>query len=211
MTKADFWFRISFGFRISDFGFILTFHVSRTHHGSSGFPPIAPNGKYFRPMTTAPNSLQIREAGSPADLALIRELFLEYARSIEVDLCFQNFNQELATLPGRYAPPAGCLLLAFRENEAAGCVAVRGLEGGICEMKRLYMRPGFRRHGGGRLLAEAVIAAARRAGYRAMRLDTLSSMEAAIALYRSLGFRPIAPYYDNPSGLAVFMELDLRR
>jgi ribosomal protein S18 acetylase RimI-like enzyme len=181
------------------------------HRGSSGFPPTVPNGKYFRPMATAPNSLQIREAGSPADLALIRELFLEYARSIEVDLCFQNFNQELATLPGRYAAPTGCLLLAFRENEPAGCVAVRGLEGGICEMKRLYVRPGFRRHGGGRLLAEGVIAAARRAGYTAMRLDTLSSMEAAIALYRSLGFRPIAPYYDNPSGLAVFMELDLRR
>jgi ribosomal protein S18 acetylase RimI-like enzyme len=155
--------------------------------------------------------LQISPATSAADLALIRELFQEYARSIEVDLCFQNFNQELATLPGRYAPPGGCLLLAYSNREPAGCVGLRGLDGGCCEMKRLYVRPGFRRHGGGRLLAEAVITAARLAGYAAMRLDTLSSMEAAIALYRSLGFRPIAPYYDNPSGCAVFMELDLRR
>jgi putative acetyltransferase len=166
---------------------------------------------FFKPMELAPDSLLIREATSETELAIVRELFLEYARSIEVDLCFQNFNQELATLPGRYAPPGGCLWLACTEREPAGCAGLRGLDDGLCEMKRLYVRPGFRGRGGGRLLAEAAIAAARRAGYSAMRLDTLTSMEAAIALYRSLGFQTIPPYYDNPSGCAVFMELDLRR
>ena len=162
-------------------------------------------------MEPASHSLQIIDANSEAHLAIARELFLEYAAAIEVDLCFQNFNQELATLPGRYAPPGGRLLLAFNGAAPVGCVALRPIEAGLCEMKRLYVRPGFRGHGTGRLLAEEVITIARRIGYTAMRLDTLTSMEAAIALYRSLGFLPIAPYYDNPSGCAVFMEFALRR
>jgi ribosomal protein S18 acetylase RimI-like enzyme len=161
-------------------------------------------------MEPVSRSLQIIEANSNAHLAIARELFVEYATAIEVDLCFQNFNQELAMLPGRYAPPEGRLLLAFDAAAPVGCVALRPIESGVCEMKRLYVRPGFRGHGTGRLLAEEVIATARSIGYTAMRLDTLTSMEAAIALYRSIGFRPIAPYYDNPSGCAVFMELDLR-
>src|SRR5215475_6811417 len=98
-----------------------------------------------------PVTIQISDASSAGELAIIRELFLEYAHSIEVDLCFQNFNEELRTLPGKYAPPAGRLLLALVGSEPAGCVALRGLEGSICEMKRLYVRPAFRRRGTGRL------------------------------------------------------------
>jgi ribosomal protein S18 acetylase RimI-like enzyme len=136
-------------------------------------------------------------------------LFTEYARSLEVDLCFQNFSQELADLPGRYAPPEGRLLLAQANGEPVACVALRKIDAGICEMKRLYVRPAWRRYGLGGRLAKAVIEAARTCGYRCMRLDTLASMTAAIALYESLGFRRIDSYYDNPSSCAVFMELSL--
>lgn len=142
-------------------------------------------------------------------LPAVRSLFQEYAASLEIDLCFQDFAAELATLPGKYAPPAGGLLLALAEDSAAGCVAFRPLEGDFCEMKRLYVRPAWRRAGCGRELARTVIAAARATGYRAMRLDTLSSMKPAMALYESLGFQRIPPYYENPSPLAVFFELQL--
>src|SRR5215510_8667378 len=108
-----------------------------------------------------PNALQIIEAASKTELALTRELFLEYARLSNLDLCFQHFDEELAGLPGRYAPPDGRLLLAFFRGELAGCVALRGLDAGICEMKRLFVRPAFRKHGLGRTLAENVIAAAK--------------------------------------------------
>jgi len=148
-------------------------------------------------------------AHSSEHLATVRELFMEYANSIEVDLCFQNFNQELAQLPGSYAPPDGRLFLAAEGTTPAGCVALRKIENSICEMKRLYVRPAFRGKGAGRILAQAVIQAAREHGYHRMRLDTLSSMKEAIALYESLGFQRIPPYYDNPSPLAVFMELRL--
>ena len=148
-------------------------------------------------------------AHSSEYLGTVRELFREYANSLEVDLCFQNFNQELAQLPGNYAPPEGRLLLAAEGATPAGCVALRKIGDSICEMKRLYVRPAFRGKGAGRSLAQAAIQAARECGYQRMRLDTLSSMKQAIALYESLGFHRIPPYYDNASPLAVFMELRL--
>jgi ribosomal protein S18 acetylase RimI-like enzyme len=155
------------------------------------------------------STMQIFAAHSTGDLAVVRELFVEYAKAIEVDLCFQDFDRELAELPGQYAPPAGRLLLSTDGPNAAGCVALRKIGDGICEMKRLYVRPAFRRNGLGRALAVEIVAAARQIGYERMRLDTLSSMKAAIALYESLGFERIEPYYDNPNPCTVFMELKL--
>jgi putative acetyltransferase len=154
--------------------------------------------------------MRIIVAQSAEFLPAVRELFTEYARSIEIDLCFQSFDRELAELPGRYAPPEGRLLLAMEYEQAAGCVALRKLGDGVCEMKRLYVRPVFRGAGLGRALASSVVAAACAIGYERMQLDTLGSMTQAIALYESLGFQRIAPYYDNPGGCAVFMELKLR-
>ena len=152
---------------------------------------------------------QILPAASPEDVAEARALFREYAQGLGVDLGFQDFDRELASLPGDYAPPAGRLLLARVGDRIAGCVALRALEPGVCEMKRLYARPGFRGQGVGRALAHAVIAAGRAAGYARMRLDTLPSMTEAIPLYRSLGFRSIAPYRANPVPGTLFLELDL--
>ncbi|MGA3283452.1 MAG: GNAT family N-acetyltransferase [Verrucomicrobiota bacterium] len=154
--------------------------------------------------------MQITELDPLAPMSEIRGLFLEYANSIETDLCFQNLERELAELPGRYAPPEGRLLLARDGAQAAGCVALRKIGGGICEMKRLYVRPVFRRKGLGRALAGKIIAAAREIGYERMRLDTLAAMKEAIQLYESLGFRRIQPYYDNPDDSAIFLELQLR-
>jgi putative acetyltransferase len=140
---------------------------------------------------------------------IVRSLFKEYADSLGIDLCFQDFQEELATLPGSYAPPDGRLLLAFHNDQPAGCVALRPLEPGICEMKRLYVRPTFRSLGVGKLLAEQVISEARTVGYRRMRLDSLPSMTAALGLYRRLGFREIPPYRADPIEGAVFLELEL--
>ena len=154
--------------------------------------------------------MQILAAHAPEHLATVRALFTEYANSIEIDLCFQSFNRELAELPGRYAPPDGRLFLAMANDHPVGCVAFRKIDDGVCEMKRLYVRPAFRGQGLGRQLAEQTLVAGRQIGYVRMRLDTLSSMTPAIALYESLGFHRIPAYYDNPSGCAVFMELKLR-
>lgn len=140
-----------------------------------------------------------------------RQLFEEYAASLGIELCFQGFDEELAGLPGSYAPPEGRLLLGIRGGEIAGCVALRPLEPGVCEMKRLYVRPAFRSHGVGRLLAEQVIGEASKAGYRSMRLDSLPSMSKALQLYRRLGFRETSPYRNNPVEGAVFLELPLER
>jgi len=153
--------------------------------------------------------LALCQATSSVQLATVRALFLEYAASLEISLCFQNFEEELASLPGSYAAPSGRLLLALRDAQAVGCVALRPILDGVCEMKRLYVRPAWRHKGVGRTLASAILAAAVELGYKAMRLDTLASMKAAISLYRSLGFQTIPPYYDNPSDQAVFMEVAL--
>lgn len=153
--------------------------------------------------------MQLIQAHHAALVPAVRELFLEYVSATGVDLCFQNFDTELAELPGKYAPPEGRLFMAVANREHAGCVALRPLEKGVCEMKRLYVRPRFRGQGLGRSLASAVIAEARAIGYRTMRLDTLALMREAVALYRSMGFQAIAPYRYNPCADAIYFELNL--
>ncbi|HEX4304359.1 MAG TPA: GNAT family N-acetyltransferase [Rhizomicrobium sp.] len=144
------------------------------------------------------------------DLDTVVALFREYAASLDIDLCFQNFEDELESLPGAYAPPKGSLLLAEIDGKAVGCVAVRALHAtNFCEMKRLYVQDSARGTGAGRALAEGAVAEARRLNYDAMRLDTLSTMQAALTLYRSLGFKEIAAYYETPVGNTVFLQKDL--
>jgi ribosomal protein S18 acetylase RimI-like enzyme len=153
--------------------------------------------------------LTVAQAATDADIELAKTLFVEYADSLGFDLSFQDFDDELRNLPGDYARPKGCLLLATCQGRAAGCVALRPLEEKICEMKRLYVRPEFRGLGIGRALAQAVIERAGKVGYNYMRLDTVPSMAAARALYASLGFEPMGPYRYNPIEGAVFMKLKL--
>jgi putative acetyltransferase len=154
----------------------------------------------------------MRQARTAAQIEEARTLFLEYAKSLDFDLCFQGFERELAWLPGDYAPPEGRLLLAGVEGQAEGCVALRAQATGICELKRLYVRPQFRGKRLGRALVEAAITEARTIGYRGMRLDTIgSSMRNAVALYRLLGFKEIAPYRSNPIPGACYMELELKQ
>lgn len=155
--------------------------------------------------------IRIESAETPEFVATIRKLFVEYSESLEIDLCFQGFEEELAKLPGDYARPAGRLTLVFQGDEVVGCGALRPLASDVCEMKRLYVRPAFRGMGIGGAVIDALINSAREIGYQRMRLDTLPSMAGAIAIYRSLGFREIAAYRANPVPGALFFELDLRR
>lgn len=151
----------------------------------------------------------IVDASAPAHLDTVCSMFREYEKDIGFSLCFQGFEQELAALPGRYAPPAGRLYLLTDGGSAVGCIALRALEPGLCEMKRLYVRPSHRGRGLGRLLAERLIADARAIGYHIMRLDTLETWGPAVGLYRSLGFRPTARYNDDTDPHTLFMALDL--
>jgi len=144
-----------------------------------------------------------------ANLEEVRKLFAEYAASLAISLDFQDFDAELAGLPGDYCPPTGRLLIAVWNGHVAGCVAMRKLTDRVCEMKRLYVRPHYQGLKVGRALAESVIEAAKKMGYESMRLDTLPSMNRARSLYASLGFREILPYRHNPIDGTAFMELML--
>jgi ribosomal protein S18 acetylase RimI-like enzyme len=157
--------------------------------------------------------IRLIAADTPPLTAAAREIFREYASSLQVDLCFQDFDAELAALPGEYGPPGGQLLLALVDGELGACGAMRSLRdvdyANACEMKRLYVRPAFRRHGLGRALAQALLDEARRAGYSVMLLDTLDDMEAARGLYATLGFAEIPPYYFNPIPGAHYLMAQL--
>jgi len=154
--------------------------------------------------------MNLIQAATEAEIQMARELFEEYAVGIGISLCFQNFDQELADLPGKYAAPDGRLLLAYSDDRLAGCIALRKLDSSSCEMKRLFLRNDFRGQGLGRALVQAIIDEAKGIGYERIRLDTLPGrMDSAISLYRRFGFQEIAPYYDNPVEGALFMELML--
>ena len=159
-------------------------------------------------------AIELQRPTTAADLARTVEIFREYAASLDVSLCFQNFDAELGSLPGEYAPPRGALMLAYVDGALAGCGALRPFadaeDGNACEMKRLYVRPGFRRFGLGRALAKALLDEARQAGYSTVLLDTLDDMEAARELYASLGFVEIPPYYFNPLPGAHYLKAELR-
>ncbi len=160
-----------------------------------------------------PARIELLAVQTPADLQTTRTLFREYAQSLSVDLCFQNFEAELARLPGDYAAPAGALLLALVDGQAGGCVAMRPLPDSdhtnACEMKRLYVRPTHRRYGLGRQLTQRLMDLAAQAGHSCMLLDTLDDMEAARGLYGSLGFVEVPPYYFNPIPGAHYLKVVL--
>ena len=161
-------------------------------------------------MTPVDPTVRVVEASDAASIEQARRLFRGYAADTEgstaESLCLQGFDAEVAGLPGKYAPPSGCLLLAMDGDEPVGCVAMRGLGGGTCEMKRLYVSPGCRGRGIGDLLVEEVIRRGERAGYGRMVLDTLPEMAGAVALYRRHRFVEAAPYWDNPVGRAIYFE-----
>jgi putative acetyltransferase len=182
---------------------------SASSHAAYLFTPT-----FVRETISLNKMLRIEQAFSEDKIAKARELFPEYAKALSVDLCFQDFARELQELPGKYAPPAGRLLLAYYNDtdaseHLAGCGALRPLSTEVCEMKRLYVRPEFRGRGIGRALTLALISAAHEIGYRALRLDTLPEMREAHKLYEELGFRAIAPYYENPVEGVRYLELDL--
>lgn len=154
--------------------------------------------------------LEIIQAETPEEIEATRKIFREYEAWLDLDLCFQGFEEELANLPGKYAKPEGRLFLAISEGKVAGCIALRKLEEGICEMKRLFVRDEFRGHKIGNLLIEKLISEAKELGYQKLRLDTFPpKMGKAVGLYEAHGFREIAPYYHNPHGETLFMELQL--
>jgi GNAT superfamily N-acetyltransferase len=154
--------------------------------------------------------LRLTQATTPAEIQQARELFQEYEAALGISLCFQNFEQELAGLPGDYAPPNGRLLLAREYDQVMGCIALRQLGPTMCEMKRLFVRPEYRDRGLGRVMVEAIIEEARKIGYTHVRLDTIADrMDRAVSLYKSIGFVEIPPYRNNPVDTATFMELDL--
>lgn len=166
----------------------------------------------IQPSSSETPGVELVRATTPAHFDEARGLFREYADWLEIDLCFQGFEAELAALESMYAPPSGSLLLAIDGVEAVACVAVRALpngQEGTCEMKRLYVRSAHRKHGLGRRLAAAILEEGRRLGYRRMVLDTLESMERARAIYTALGFRETSPYYANPFEGVRYMEADL--
>ncbi len=155
------------------------------------------------------SNVEIQSARTPAHWEAARTLIREYAAEIRLDLAFQAFEHEITHLPEVYAGPAGCLVLGMRDGAVLGCVAVRPRSPDVCEMKRLYVRPAYRRLGVGRKLAEEAVQFGWSAGYRAMCLDTIGTMAAALALYATLGFERIAPYYENPLAGAVFLGREL--
>ena len=160
-------------------------------------------------MDTSSPTMKLVQATTNAELQVVTELFREYANAIGLDLCFQNFEEELKTLPGRYAPPRGRLYLIFDGAMAAGCGALRPMENERAEMKRLYIRPGFRRRGFARIVTEKLIQDARELDYRSIYLDTLRSMIAARNLYASLGFVTAERYYENPLADVCYLKLNL--
>jgi len=177
---------------------------------SENYPVSGACPERSRRVPSVLKTLTFAQAESPTQIAKARELFREYEQSLGFSLCFQNFDEELADLPGDYTPPHGRLLLVEYEGQLAACVALHKLDPTICEMKRLYLRPQFRGKGMGRVLAERIIAEARGIGYRRMRLDTVEPvMKNAVAMYRKLGFKEIDPYCSNPIAGALYMELEL--
>lgn len=157
----------------------------------------------------ASNSTLVVRAAELAELAEVRTLFREYQTELDVDLCFQSFEEELDSLPGKYAPPGGKLLLGFVDGTVQGCVAFRTLEPGVCEMKRLYVRPTARSLGLGRQLVAEILSQAKSAGYDSMVLDTLDRLHSARALYERAGFAEVPAYYDNPLNGVIFLQRKL--
>ncbi len=153
--------------------------------------------------------MKIIRAQAPGEIEEVRRLFREYENFLGVDLCFQSFEEELAGLPGKYAPPDGALLMAIDGQKVAGCVALRRLAAGVCEMKRLFVRPEYRGQGLGRMLAERIIDEAEQLGYPLMWLDSLARLKEAMGLYESLGFKRRKPYYHNPLPGVVYLELEM--
>ncbi|MDY6966247.1 MAG: GNAT family N-acetyltransferase [Halobacteriota archaeon] len=155
--------------------------------------------------------MRIKQAETTDEIDKVRQLFREYEAYLGVNLCFQNFEEELASLPGKYAPPGGALLIGLDGERTVGCVAIRKLDDGICEMKRLFVRPEARGTGLGRQLAQEIIIVAQQLGYSLMRLDTLDRLSEAMLLYENFGFRRIKSYYENPLPGVVFLELELNK